>query len=54
MNFTTITITVAGKPCYTHKVNRRLNEEEVHAIVEEGMIGIDPALAEVRIFHQFQ
>lgn len=50
---TTIQVTVAGKPCFTHRANRRLNEDEVHAIVEDGLIGIDKSLAEVHIIHEF-
>lgn len=50
---TTITITQKGKrqPSYTFKANRRLNEEEVHDIVQkDGLIGLDPTKCEVNVF----
>lgn len=50
---TTIHVTVAGKPYFSHHVNRRLDEDEVHAIVEDGLIGIDKSLAEVHVIHEF-
>lgn len=50
---TTITITLAGKPCFKHSTNRRMTEEEIHEVVLEGLIGIDEAKAEINIFHEF-
>jgi hypothetical protein len=50
---TTITITLAGKPCFKHTINRRMTEEEIHEVVLEGLIGIDEAKAEVNIYHHF-
>jgi hypothetical protein len=50
---TTITISLAGKPCFQHTINRRMTEEEIHAVVEDGLIGIDKEQAEINIYHQF-
>lgn len=50
---TIITITLAGKPCFQHTINRRMTEEEIPAVVQEGLIGIDEAKAEVTIYHEF-
>lgn len=50
---TTITITLAGKPCFQHTINRRMTEDEIHEVVQEGLIGIDKEQAEINIFHQF-
>lgn len=50
---TTITITQKGKrhPSYTFSTNRRLNEEQVHDIVvNDGLIGLDPAKCDVQVF----
>lgn len=50
---TTITITQKGKrqPSYKFSTNRRLNEEQVHDIVvNDGLIGLDPAKCEVNVF----
>lgn len=50
---TTITITQKGKrhPSYTFSTNRRLNEEQVHDIVQkDGLIGLDPAKCNVNVF----
>lgn len=52
MTITTIDVTIGGKPCFRHIQNRRLNEDEVHAIVTEGMIGINPEQAEVNVFFE--
>ncbi len=52
---TTITITQKGKrqPSYTFSTNRRLNEEQVHDIVQnDGLIGLDPAKVEVNVFFE--
>lgn len=52
---TTITITQKGKrhPSYTFSTNRRLNEEQVHDIVvNDGLIGLDPAKCDVQVFFQ--
>lgn len=52
---TTITITQKGKrhPSYTFSTNRRLNEEQVHDIVvNDGLIGLDPAKCDVQVFSQ--
>lgn len=52
---TTITITQKGKrhPSYTFSTNRRLNEEQVHDIVvNDGLIGLDPAKCDIHIFYQ--
>ena len=50
---TTITITLAGKPCFQNTINRRMTEEEIHEVVLEGLIGIDEEQAEINIFHEF-
>lgn len=50
---TTIVITYHGKPHFTAGSTRRLNEEEVHKLVQEGLIGIDPQFAEINIYHNF-
>lgn len=50
---TTITITLNGKPHFKASVNRRMTEEEVHAVVTEGLIGINPELADINIYHEF-
>lgn len=50
---TTITITLKGKPHFKQSINRRMTEEEVHAVVTEGLIGVDPEQAEINIFHEF-
>lgn len=52
---TTITITQKGKrhPSYTFSTNRRLDEEQVHDIVvNDGLIGLDPAKCDVQVFFQ--
>lgn len=52
---TTITITQKGKrhPSYTFSTNRRLDEEQVHDIVvNDGLIGLDPAKCDIHIFYQ--
>lgn len=52
---TTITIMQKGKrhPSYTFSTNRRLNEDQVHDIVvNDGLIGLDPAKCEVNVFFQ--
>lgn len=52
---TTITITQKGKrhPSYTFSTTRRLSEEQVHDIVvNDGLIGLDPAKCDVQVFFQ--
>lgn len=52
---TTITVTVKGQkhPGYTFKTDRRLNEDEVHEIVQnDALIGYDPAKVEVNVFFE--
>lgn len=52
---TTITITQKGKrqPSYTFSTNRRLNEDQVHDIVQnDGLIGLDPAKVDVHVFFE--
>jgi len=52
---TTITITQKGKrqPSYTFSTTRRLSEDQVHDIVvNDGLIGLDPATCEVNVFYQ--
>ena len=53
VTYTTITITQNGKRSYLHQSNRRLNEDEIHDIVEnDGLIGLDPSKCEVNVFFQ--
>jgi hypothetical protein len=50
---TTITITQNGTFAYQHESNRRLTEDEVHDIVvNDGLIGLDPAKCDVQVFFQ--
>lgn len=48
---TTVIVTLAGKKHYKAGANRRLKEEEVHELVQEALIGVDPNLAEINIYH---
>ena len=51
---TTITITLNGKPHFKAGSSKGLTEDEVHAIVQEGLIGVDPDLVEINVYHDFQ
>lgn len=48
---TTVIATLNDRMYYKASANRRLNEEEVHALVQEALIGVDPNLVEIDIFH---
>ena len=50
---TTITITLNGKPHFKQSINRRMTEEEIHEVVQDGLIGINPEQAEINIYHEF-
>lgn len=52
---TTITITQKGKrhPSYKYYTDRRLNEDQVHDIVQnDGLIGLDPDKCDVQVFFE--
>lgn len=52
---TTIAVTVKGqqRPGYTFKTDRRLNEDEVHDIVQnDALIGYDPEKVDIHIFFE--
>ena len=36
-----------------NKINRRMTEEEIPEVVQDGLIGINPELAEINILHEF-
>lgn len=51
---TIIVITYHGQPYFSASSTRRLSEEEVNELVQEGLIGIvDPQFAEINIYHNF-
>lgn len=50
---TLIVIRYCGKPSFRHEENRRLNEDEVHAIIVEGLAGRDEADADINVYHDY-
>ena len=52
--YTTITVTIKGqtKPTFKHQQNRRMTETQVHKVVKEGLIGLDPKNVDVNVFFE--
>ena len=51
---TYVVMTLNGKPHFKAGSSKGLTEDEVHAIVQEGLIGVDPDLVEINVYHDFQ
>lgn len=51
---TMVVINYCGKPHFKSGSSKGLTEDEVHELVQEGLIGIDPAKAEINVYHEFE